>query len=425
MKDDNKSLSFVEDTAVAPERLRDYIDRFLQIVRAHGTSAGVYAHASVGCLHVRPVVNLKTEAGVQTFESLANAVSDLVLEFGGALSGEHGDGLVRSPFMRKMFGPVLYEAFREIKRTFDPHGILNPGKIVDAPPLTANLRYGPAYRSRAPRDLVRLLGLGRHERRGRDVQRPRCLPQDARRDDVPVLHGDAGRSALHAGTREHAATRDGGTAGRIGARRRGRPRGAGPVPRVPCVQSRVSGRRGRRQVQERVSRRLLEATRHVAARAGARPCSRSLCLGEPDAWRGQRADRQRARSRAERAAARSSSRSRTSAMGISHAAGSMVRALSRNLWGRFRRRRSIEGGPATACFSTTPSPTTSIPRSDSPRVRCCEATGVSRWPGGERLLRPAADFAGVVERGARAGRAEHEVFQCDPWGGPWQVRLGA
>ena len=150
MKDDNKSLSFVEDTAVEPVRLRDFIDRFLQIVRAHGTSAGVYAHASVGCLHVRPVVNLKTEAGVRTFESLATAVSDLVLEFGGALSGEHGDGLVRSPFMRKMFGPVLYDAFREIKRTFDPHGILNPGKIVDAPPLTSNLRYGPAYRSHAP-----------------------------------------------------------------------------------------------------------------------------------------------------------------------------------------------------------------------------------------------------------------------------------
>ena len=150
MKDDNKSLSFVEDTAVEPARLRDFIDRFLQIVRAHGTSAGVYAHASVGCLHVRPVVNLKTEAGVRTFESLATAVSDLVLEFGGALSAEHGDGLVRSPFMRKMFGPVLYDAFREIKRTFDPHGILNPGKIVDAPPLTSNLRYGPAYRSHSP-----------------------------------------------------------------------------------------------------------------------------------------------------------------------------------------------------------------------------------------------------------------------------------
>jgi FAD/FMN-containing dehydrogenase/Fe-S oxidoreductase len=145
MKEDAKSLSFVEDTAVPPERLRDYIDRFLGVVRRHGTTAGVYAHASVGCLHVRPVVNLKTEEGVQKFEALANDVADLVLEFGGALSGEHGDGLVRSPFMRKMFGPVLYDAFRSIKQTFDPAGLLNPGKIVDAGPMTANLRFGAGY----------------------------------------------------------------------------------------------------------------------------------------------------------------------------------------------------------------------------------------------------------------------------------------
>jgi FAD/FMN-containing dehydrogenase/Fe-S oxidoreductase len=145
MKDDAKSLSFVEDTAVAPEKLRDYIARFLEIVRRHETTAGVYAHASVGCLHVRPVVNLKTEAGVAKFAAIATEISDLVLEFGGALSGEHGDGLVRSPFMAKMFGPRLYEAFRTIKRTFDPLGILNPGKIVDAPALTANLRYGAGY----------------------------------------------------------------------------------------------------------------------------------------------------------------------------------------------------------------------------------------------------------------------------------------
>jgi FAD/FMN-containing dehydrogenase/Fe-S oxidoreductase len=150
MKGDAKALSFVEDTAVAPERLRDYIDRFLQIIASHGTSAGVYAHASVGCLHVRPVVNLKTEDGVRVFERLANDVADLVLEFGGALSGEHGDGLVRSPFMRRMFGPVLYDAFCAIKRTFDPQGIFNPGKIVDAPPMTANLRYGADYRTSTP-----------------------------------------------------------------------------------------------------------------------------------------------------------------------------------------------------------------------------------------------------------------------------------
>ncbi|HTK28059.1 MAG TPA: FAD-linked oxidase C-terminal domain-containing protein [Vicinamibacterales bacterium] len=150
MKGDAKSLSFVEDTAVAPARLRDYIERFLGIVRAHGTVAGVYAHASVGCLHVRPVVDLKTDEGVARFEAIASAVADLVLEFGGALSGEHGDGLVRGPFTRKMFGPDLYEAFRTIKRTFDPAGLFNPGKIVDAPPLTANLRFGAGYRTPDP-----------------------------------------------------------------------------------------------------------------------------------------------------------------------------------------------------------------------------------------------------------------------------------
>ena len=151
MKGDAKSLSFVEDTAVAPEKLRDYIERFLQIVREHDTSAGVYAHASVGCLHVRPVVNLKTAEGVRKFESIANDIADLVLEFGGALSGEHGDGLVRGPFTEKMFGPVLYDAFRAVKKTFDPDGLFNPGKIVDSPPLTSNLRYGAGYVTPEPR----------------------------------------------------------------------------------------------------------------------------------------------------------------------------------------------------------------------------------------------------------------------------------
>jgi len=144
-KGDAKALSFVEDSAVAPEHLRDYIAEFLEVVDRYGTKAGVYAHASVGCLHVRPVINLKTEAGVQQFSSIAEEVSDIVLKYGGANSGEHGDGLVRSPFQEKMFGPMLYQAFREIKRTFDPHNLFNPGKIVDGPPLTANLRYGPAY----------------------------------------------------------------------------------------------------------------------------------------------------------------------------------------------------------------------------------------------------------------------------------------
>ncbi|MCI0455929.1 MAG: FAD-binding protein, partial [Gemmataceae bacterium] len=144
-KGDAKAISFVEDSAVSPERLRDYISEFLGVVTRHGTTAGVYAHASVGCLHVRPVIDLKTSEGVQQFEAIAGEVADLVLKYGGALSGEHGDGLVRSPFQEKMFGPALYGAFREVKRTLDPLNLLNPGKIVDAPPLASSLRYGPGY----------------------------------------------------------------------------------------------------------------------------------------------------------------------------------------------------------------------------------------------------------------------------------------
>ncbi len=150
MKGDAKSISFVEDTAVAPEKLRAFIEKFLSIIRHHGTKAGIYAHASVGCLHVRPVVNMKTSDGVRQFEAIANEVADLVLEFGGALSGEHGDGLVRGPFMERMFGAELYDAFRTIKQTFDPNGLFNPGKIVDSPPLTSNLRYGSKYQTPDP-----------------------------------------------------------------------------------------------------------------------------------------------------------------------------------------------------------------------------------------------------------------------------------
>ena len=150
MKSDGTAISFVEDTAVSPEKLRDYIARFVRIVERHGTVAGVYAHASVGCLHVRPVVNLKTAQGVATFEAIANEVADLVLEFGGALSGEHGDGLVRGAFNERMFGSELYQAFRSVKRTFDPNGIFNPGRIVDTPPITSHLRFGAGYETPSP-----------------------------------------------------------------------------------------------------------------------------------------------------------------------------------------------------------------------------------------------------------------------------------
>ena len=147
VKGDSKPLPYVEDTAVDPQRLGEYIRRFDDIVRAHGTTAGYYGHASVGCVHVRPLVNLNSSGDLNKMVSITSDISDLVLEFGGSLSGEHGDGIVRGAWTQKMFGPKLYEAFLQVKQAFDPHRIMNPGKIVDSPPMTENLRIHPDYRA--------------------------------------------------------------------------------------------------------------------------------------------------------------------------------------------------------------------------------------------------------------------------------------
>ena len=148
-KGDSKPLPYVEDTAVDPRSLGEYVRRFDEIVKAHGTTAGYYGHASVGCLHIRPLVDLKNSDGVDTMESIASDISDLVLEYGGSLSGEHGDGIVRGVWNEKMFGPQIYQAFRDVKRAWDPDGIMNPGKIIDCPPMTENLRFGPGYSAEA------------------------------------------------------------------------------------------------------------------------------------------------------------------------------------------------------------------------------------------------------------------------------------
>ncbi|MEA2321616.1 MAG: hypothetical protein QOD81_1466 [Solirubrobacteraceae bacterium] len=135
-----RPLAFVEDTAVPPERLNDYVADFKAILDARGLTAGFYGHCSVGCLHIRPFVDLRAPGGVETMREVAEEVAELVLAYGGVNASEHGDGLVRSPFNRRMFGDELYEAMREVKRLFDPRGLLNPGKIVDAEPLTEHLR---------------------------------------------------------------------------------------------------------------------------------------------------------------------------------------------------------------------------------------------------------------------------------------------
>jgi len=147
---DAKPIAFVEDTAVDPARLPAFYDQFRQIVDQHGVTAACYGHADVGCLHIRPLINIKTRDGVETLRSIARQVSDLVVEFGGAMSGEHGDGLARSLWNRKLFGPEVYAAFQAIKRTFDPEDRLNPGKVLGDSDPGENLRIGPDYHPREP-----------------------------------------------------------------------------------------------------------------------------------------------------------------------------------------------------------------------------------------------------------------------------------
>ncbi|MGH3311759.1 MAG: FAD-binding and (Fe-S)-binding domain-containing protein [Streptomyces sp.] len=135
-----RPLAFIEDTAVDPVHLAEYTGRFKEVLDRHGLSAGFYGHCSVGCLHIRPFVDTADPAQIATMRAVAEEIKDLVKEYGGVNSSEHGDGLARSEFNREIFGDDLYEAMRRVKGLFDPHSRLNPGKIVDAPAMTDNLR---------------------------------------------------------------------------------------------------------------------------------------------------------------------------------------------------------------------------------------------------------------------------------------------
>jgi FAD/FMN-containing dehydrogenase/Fe-S oxidoreductase len=149
MKGDGKPVSFIEDCAVPLEHLADYTDRLTQVFARHGTRGTFYAHASVGCLHVRPVLNLRTEHGAKQMRAIAEEACALVKEYKGAYSGEHGDGLVRSEWIEPLLGPRLVRAFAELKRSFDPKGLMNPGKIVAAPKMDDRrlFRFKPDYRT--------------------------------------------------------------------------------------------------------------------------------------------------------------------------------------------------------------------------------------------------------------------------------------
>jgi FAD/FMN-containing dehydrogenase/Fe-S oxidoreductase len=148
MKQEGKPVSFVEDCAVPLPHLADYTERLNAIFARHGTRGTMYAHASEGCLHVRPVLNLKLEKDVKAMRAIAEETFAMVREYKGSHSGEHGDGIMRSEFHEAMFGPRIIADFKEVKHRFDPDNLLNPGKIVDAPAMDDRslFRYPPDYR---------------------------------------------------------------------------------------------------------------------------------------------------------------------------------------------------------------------------------------------------------------------------------------
>ncbi len=148
MKEEGKPVSFVEDCAVPLEHLADYTGRLTEIFEKHGTRGTWYAHAGSGCLHVRPVLNLRQEKDVHAMREIAEEAFAMVREYKGSHSGEHGDGLVRSEFNEPMFGSRLARAFEEVKDRFDPQGLYNPGKVVRPPKFDDRslFRYAPGYR---------------------------------------------------------------------------------------------------------------------------------------------------------------------------------------------------------------------------------------------------------------------------------------
>jgi len=144
-----RPAAFIEDCAVPVERLGEFVREIEKILEEHHTVGGIYAHASAGCLHIRPILDLQHGEGVRALRSIAEQVLTLTLSLGGSMSSEHGDGIVTGEWIEKTYGAEITEAMRSIKRAADPDNILNPRKMFDAPPMDSHLRYGENYHAQA------------------------------------------------------------------------------------------------------------------------------------------------------------------------------------------------------------------------------------------------------------------------------------
>jgi Fe-S oxidoreductase len=154
LRGDHKPIPFIEDSAVPVEHLADYVTSVERFCHDLGSQVAYYAHASAGCIHIRPLVNTKTAAEVAKLPKISEFALELLRGYGGALSSEHGDGRSRSWLNERFFGPGLYGLYRQVKRAFDPHNLFNPGNIVDSPAMTENLRFGADYRVQPVREHI-------------------------------------------------------------------------------------------------------------------------------------------------------------------------------------------------------------------------------------------------------------------------------
>lgn len=143
-----RAVAFIEDLSIPPEKLKAFMKEFLALLRREGKDAGIYGHVGAGCVHIRPYLDLRDQDELQTMQRIMEETTALIVRFSGALSGEHGDGLIRSWLNPVLFGPTMMHCFQSIKQAFDPEGRMNPGKILPTQRLTDSLRLSPKTKIR-------------------------------------------------------------------------------------------------------------------------------------------------------------------------------------------------------------------------------------------------------------------------------------
>ena len=247
-----------EDSACPPEKMGDYLRDLRKLFNKYGYNPSLYGHFGQGCIHCRVPFELTTHKGLETYRAFMNEAVDLVIRYGGSLSGEHGDGQARGEFLPRMYGEELYRAFQEFKAIWDPDNKMNPGKVVDAYKITDNLRLGVDYNPPQLDTHFKYPVRQGHVRACHAALRGRGqVPARGRRHDVPLLHGDAGGETLHAGPRPHAVRDDGGRGDNGRLEERGGEGRARPVPVVQGLQGGLPGQCGHGDVQSRVPVALL------------------------------------------------------------------------------------------------------------------------------------------------------------------------